>query len=265
MYNLIKSHNYTLRRDMLSMITLITVFVLPYILICFSGPLEGVNFADMTASKYMLIIGATIPEIFLFAVMIFTAKAVGGDGGDKTINYELMCGHSRDKVYWSRIITGFVWGILIVFIASLIPYAVITLINGWGDNLDKTELFVRLGLTIFPTIRIAAIFMLITSLVGSAGGGMAISYGIVMIETILDAVLDEIDLFDGTCVLGLSNIHKLLTYNNSWEFVENGKAITWFYYTTSNDLIVKTIIVSLIMAGIYVSIGYFVFKKRDNS
>ena len=265
MYNLIKSHNFTLRHDMLTVITVISLFALPYIVMCFSGILEGVSFGDLTSSGFLLTNGAALPEIFIFAIMILVAKAVGGDSSDKTINYEMSSGHSRARVYWSRIITGLLWGVGIVFVACLVPYVVLTLINGWGDNISMEEISVRFAIMIFPMIRFAGLFMLITSLVGSAGGGMAFSYGIVFIETIFDAVFEEIDAFDQTYTFAISNITKILNYNNSWEFVENGKVIKWFDYSTPNELIIKTIVVSLVLAVVYVTAGYIIFKKKDKN
>ena len=265
MYNLIKSHNFTLRHDMLTVITVISLFVLPYIGMWFNGILEGVSFGDLTSSRYLLYMGAALPEIFVFAIMILVAKAVGGDSSDKTINYEMASGHSRSQVYWSRIITGLLWGVVIVFVACFVPYGVLTLINGWGDNISLEEIAVRFAIMIFPMIRFAGLFMLITSLVGNAGGGMAFSYVIVFIETIFDAVFEELAAFDRTYVFALSNLAKILNYNNSWEFVENGKVITWFDYSTPNELIVKTIVVSMVLATVYVTVGYLVFKKKDKN
>jgi ABC-type transport system involved in multi-copper enzyme maturation permease subunit len=220
---------------------------------------------NITTSKYMLSIGATLMEIYIFATMIFAAKAVGGDGGDKTINYELLNGHSRTRVYWSRIITGILWSVLLVVITNMVPYGIFTLINGWGEETAPMEIFIRLVMAAFPIMRISAIFMLLTSLVESAGGGMAISYGVAFIETIMDAVLDEVKLFDKTYVLGLSNLSKLMRYNNSWEFVENGHTVTWFDYSISNDMILKTAAFSILATAVYLIIGYVVFRKRDRN
>lgn len=265
MVNLIKSHNYTLCHNMLSVITLFSITVLPFLGMYFNGFLSGDNWRDMTASTYSISLGGTILEIFLFATLIFSAKAVGGDSGDKTINYELMSGHSRSSVYWSRILTGVFWAVILVIITSLVPYGVLTLVNGWGDGTAPKEILLRLCLSFFPLLRFAAVFMLLTSLVDSAGGGLAIGYGVVLVETILDAVFEEIGNYDMTYIFTISNLSKLMRYNNSWEFVENGKAITWFDYSITNDMIVKTIGFSLITAALYMIIGYVVFKKRDKN
>ena len=178
MHNLIKSQNYTLRHDLLIVITIISLFTIPYMAVYLNGVLEGETLGGLTASKYMITVGAAIPEIFLWGVMILVAKAVGGDGSDKTINYELSSGHSRARVYWSRIITGFIWSVGIVVVAIFVPFVVLTMINGWGDNISLNELMVRFAIMIFPMIRLAGAFMRATSLIGNAGGGMAICYGI---------------------------------------------------------------------------------------
>ena len=265
MYNLIKSQNYTIRHSLVSIITLIIIITLPYIGMYFSGVLEGASVEGLTASDYLMTIGGNILEIFLFATMIFAAKAVGGDSGDKTINYELMSGHSRSRVYWSRIIVGVFWAVILVMAISLIPYGVLTLLHGWGDSTAPKEVLLRLFLVIFPLLRFATIFMLLTSLVDSFGGGIAIGYGVVLIETILDAVLEEIVPFDITYIFSLANLYKLMSSNNSWEFVENGKVITWFDFTTQNEMIYKTIGVSIMATVLYMIIGYVVFKKRDKN
>ena len=263
MFELTKSVNYTLRRDRLVRITFLTLLVLPFLAMYISGMFEGVSFEELTASAYLINIGSAILEFFLFATMILSAKAVGGDSGDKTMNYELSSGHSRASVYWTRILNGVVWSVILVVAMSWIPYGVLTIVNGWGVETAPREVMLRLFLSVFPLLRFAGGFMLVTSLVDSAEAGIAVGYAIVLVETILDGVLETVDTIDRTYLFGISNLGKVLDYKNSWEYVENKKAITWYDFSSPIDLIIGTIAVSAVLAAIYVTLGYVVFKKRD--
>ena len=54
MHNLIKSQNYTLRHDLLIVITIISLFTIPYMAVYLNGVLEGESLGGLTASKYMV-------------------------------------------------------------------------------------------------------------------------------------------------------------------------------------------------------------------
>lgn len=264
MFNIIKSQNYSLRRDLMVVLTILTAIALPFLGIYFTRMMQEIDFSNITGSMYHTLINEDIVAFNIFIIMIFAAKTVGGDSSDKTINYELMNGHSREKVFFARVINGFFWSVIFVMITIFLPYVVVIFINGWGDNCSLNEMLIRNGLLFFPILRLSALFMLITVLADSCGAGIGVSYLIVLIETVFDSVLDGTqNKEEYFYFLSLSNLTKLAEVNNSWQTVKEGRVINWFDFSTNSEMVRKTCYVSLIMAAIYIIGAYLYFKKKD--
>ena len=265
MINIIKSLNYSARRDTVNWITILTLLVLPVFVMYMSGMINGDSINKMTPSAYFASQEmGTIYTIMILGIMIFSCKLVAGDAGDKTINYELMNGHSREKVFFARVINGFFWSVIFVMITIFLPYVVVCYINGCGDNCSLNEMLIRNGLLFFPILRLSALFMLITVLADSCGAGIGVSYLIILIEAVFDFVLDASkDKGEYFYLFSLSNITKLTEVNNSWQTVKEGRVINWFDFSTSNEMVRKTCYVSLVMAAIYIMGAYLYFKKKD--
>ena len=264
MLNIIKSLNYSARRDTVNWITIFTLLVLPGFAMYLSGLINGDSINKMTPSVYFASQEmATVFTLMILGVMIFSCKLVSGDAGDKTINYEFMAGHSRTKIFVARMMAGLLWGAGIVYIATLLPLGYLNAIYGWGEETNRTEVLLRCLLLIFPLIRSTALYMMIASLARSAGKGIALSYASYMLIAIVTSVFQEVFEIDITYPTGMTNAAFLLVSQNSRIVVMNGKSVDLFDTAVTGDMVWKTITVSLVFTAIYLTIAYINFKKTD--
>ena len=264
MINIIKSLNYTTRRNTLSALAIFSMIVIPILAsmltITYGG---GLSFKDLDGGVYMAAVSGNVIILFVIAVLVFSTMIVGSDAGDKTLNYELMNGHNRSRVFWARIICGYGWAILLVVLLFLLPFVYFSFINGWGLSVDKGEAIMRLVLLVFPLIRLCTLFMMITSVSGSAGKGAALSYLAIMLTIMVGNILDEGFRIDVTNIFAAADISWIMASENSRNVVIDGHKVVKIDYALSSGKMIQTIIVSLIVSAVYLAIAYIVFKKKD--
>ena len=261
MFNIIRSQNYTLRKDMVVWIVFITLIVTPFLIPQYMPELgaEGLTvsayFATQAMDFYFFVI--------YFCALILSCKAVASDASDKTINYEFLAGHNRNRIFCGRMLTAFLWGVVIMWLFSLYPVLVYELIYGWGRETDRWGILFRMIMTLFPLIRICAFNVLLASLLRSAGKGIAVSYAMLMAGSLVASVLQELYNKDIILELGLTNMLWLISPGNHRNVVIDGKSITVFDTALSTEMTVKTIIISLILAMVYILLARAEFKRRD--
>ncbi|MBO4864694.1 MAG: ABC transporter permease [Eubacterium sp.] len=264
MLNIIRSLNYSARRDNVNWITLISMLGIPAFVAYISKMIDPNSMNKLTPSVYFA--STTMATVFIFCcfgIMILASKLVASDAGDKTINYELMAGHSRNRIFAARMVSGFMWGAGLVFIIMMIPVGVLNLIYGWGPETDKTDVLIRCVLCIFPILRLCAYNMMLASVARSTGKGIALGYASFMAVVITGSVMEEVF---GKVVIyptGFTNASYLLTTENSKYEVINGKEILIYDTAITGEIIWKTIAVSIIFIAIYLMITYINFKKTD--
>lgn len=264
MINIIKSLNYSARRDTVNWITILTLLVLPVFAMYMAGMINGDSINKMTPSAYFASQEmGTIFTIMIIGIMIFSCKLVAGDAGDKTINYEFMAGHSRTKIFAGRMIAGLLWGAGIIYIFTLLPLGYLNVIYGWGEETNRTEVLIRCALLIFPIIRSTALYMMIASISRSAGKGIALSYVTYMITAIVTSIIQDVFEINITYPTAMTNAVFLLVSQNSKYIVKDGKTINVYDTAVPGEMIWKTIAVSLVFTAIYITIAYISFKKTD--
>ena len=141
MINIFKSQNYQLRHDMFSVIAVIILTIVSFYMAFFDSVTGG--------EKYSFL-GEQIPMLWIAICLIFGARIAAWDFNDKTINYELMMGHSRKTMYWGRFLTALLWCFVLCMMVVVIPLMASSLRNGWGNNVDFVNAISRLLLAILP-------------------------------------------------------------------------------------------------------------------
>ena len=264
MINIIKSLNYSARRDTVIWLTIITLLISPLCALYLSGMINPDLGSEFTSSMYFASkLMGTVFTFMTFGIMILTCKLMAGDAGDKTINYEFMAGHSRTKIFAGRMISGLLWGAGIIYIFTLLPLGYLNVIYGWGEETNRTEVLIRCALLIFPIIRSTALYMMIASISRSAGKGIALSYVTYMITAIVTSIIQDVFEIDITYPTAMNNAVFLLVSQNSKNIVKDGKTINVYDTAVPGEMIWKTIAVSLVFTAIYITIAYFNFKKTD--
>lgn len=263
MYNIIKSINYTAKRDLLMVLTIIISIMLPMTILLLSIQLGDVSFSDVTGSY---IFEAKMGEnyiLYTFVIMILTCKAAMGDGGDKTINYEILRGHSRFSIFAARAVSGIFYGAIITIIIFVFPYIFFGLINGWGEEVKMSDALLRIAISIVPTIRVSCMFLFLSFLFSSSGKAMALGYVLLDGSVMLTSMIDEFTDMNIDNFFGASSAMKLYLLENMKEIVVDGEVVNKYVTEVPGDVITKTLIISGIMIIIYLVAAYLIFAKRD--
>ena len=163
----------------------------------------------------------------------------------------------------ARMFAGLLWGAGIIYIATLLPLGYLNALYGWGKETNRTEVLIRCLLLIFPIIRSTALYMMIASLVRSAGKGIALGYAAYMLIFIITSVFQEVFETDITYPTSMTNAAYLLVPQNARNVVLNGKTVTIYDTAVTGDMVWKTIVVSLVFTAIYMTVAYINFKKTD--
>ena len=264
MINIIRSVNYGLRKDTGVAISIVVMLGLPYAIVMMIAAASGAGLKEVTPS---FIVGSELLGfIFAFSyvgITIISCKAMGMDGGDKTINYEIMSGHKRFKVFAGRVVSGILWGTLLILLLNSLPILVLAVFNGWGKETEPIEVIIRMLLCFFPILRICALSMMLASITGSAGKGIAAGLGVFVVFDIAESILDETCNFPTDYFFGFINILSLLIPQNSRELIIDGKPVTVFDTALNAPLVIFTIGSSLFATALYLTVSYIIFKKKD--
>lgn len=183
------------------------------------------------------------------------------DYGDKTLNYEILIGKSRLRVYISRIIVT----LSVVIIAYLcVVCSVVLSISIWGFGSADGEkwLYIRLLMFGFEYIRAAAFAIFISQIVKdmvNAIGGVALMYAPMFLALLLK--LTRISYLPAsTAVMNLARIETQSKYN-----IEVGgiKQYLRYDWSLSGDIIAEIVITSILFTALYLFLGWIYFKKDD--
>ena len=264
MFNIIKSLNYSARRDTVNWVTIISLIIMPFFVLFIGGMLNQASTTEMTPSLYFASTNLGTVYVFsLFGVMILACRLVAGDAADKTLNYELMAGHSRSKVFLGRMIAGFMWGALLTFVIMMVPIGIFEFLYGWGPETVKSDVIIRCALTLFTILRYCAYVMMLATVTRSAGKGIALGYATLLVIAIVQSILEELLKIVVIYPTAFTNGSALLTSQNSRYVIENGRQVCKCDTTVTADIIWKTIGVSILFIVIYMTIAYLNFTKTD--
>ena len=199
--------------------------------------------------------------IFILALIVGTICA--SDYKDKVGNYEILSGHSRISVFFARSLMGIITGALLATILCIVPVIVGIIIGGWGDTLVLGDAITRVLLLVFPMLRLAAFFALLSFLIKSEYILMAIGFLVCMSTSLLGEMLSHAkSLYISTFNMGLlMNFDGWSIYNVD----PDGGVVKYNSYISalSPGLVIGTILVSLVMTAFYLFMGYALFRRDE--
>jgi ABC-type transport system involved in multi-copper enzyme maturation permease subunit len=262
MWNIIKAQNYQIKKDNVT----VYVFLFGLIISLIMPIVDGASdISNLTGSDFVLALSSNIEVIFPIAVLVLTARICGWDYGDKTMNYEILAGHSRKQVYWGRVVSSTVVTLVCCIVMTAVPTILYTIIGGWGASLDFVNVMLSFILAFFPLLRLISFFALLTFLLKNGYIAMLVGWMLYGMQVI--GITLFLDLFDikANVQFASINLMSLFNYDNATFKTVNGKDVAVFASSLSNRLIVLTIVVSLAVSAIYLLIGCRIFKHRDLS
>ncbi|MCR5251671.1 MAG: hypothetical protein K6E50_13795 [Lachnospiraceae bacterium] len=263
MYNIIKSLNFTNRRNLAVVLTVFSMVMLPLIL----PVMLGVSMKEVTGDAYLLNLCGDLFLIWLFPIMILGCIAASGDAGDKTLHYEILAGHSRTRVFFARVLCALFWSVLLTAFFFYLPLVYYGLLNGWNaEGMRVSDIVLRALLSLFPMFRVAAFCIMVSVLFRSAGKGIGFSYLFIELQIMAIEIAGLFfDDMDKKYLSGAYNVQDLLTLSNSRNYVINGEKVEVYETALEGGNVLWTIAVSLLLGGIYLAVAYLDFTKRDRS
>lgn len=260
MQNIIKALNYQVKRDIVTYIAIIVGALTAIIPIVDSdvGSLAELN-GGLYSKTYL---GIMFIMSYILACVI-VACITGKDMGDKTINYEVMSGHSRAEVYFSRVVVSLVWDIAIVIVLSLLPMIIFTAINGWGNNITFIQLVPHYLINIGAALRMNCFVLMITSIMRHPVAGGFIAYGTINVSLVPIMILQDLLDIEFPHFLAMSDVFYLSELSNMRVIVEGGEKIAKYDMHIENSYAIWSIVIAVVVSAVYLLLGYLAFKKRD--
>lgn len=259
MWNIMKAQSYQIKGDNLTIYGLLFSLLLPV-----AGLLLDDTALDyMTGSVYAVSMFSFLPFTFMIISLIIVTRIIGWDMNDKTINYELLSGHSRAQVFFGRLIMSLVWTIIASVIVAVIPLVIFTIINGWGHSLKVSDFAIRFAVFLCPYIRWICVVVFITTLAKNSNAGIIIGYMIFVFSMFASAIIEELLDVSLDSLLSSSNLLALSEVSNSRTQLIGDEMVTVYEGAIETSLINSSIIVSLVVGLVFILISYMIFKKKD--
>lgn len=262
MYNIMKSMHYFAKRDIPSLVALVTLLSVP-VIAAFYSVAGGETIRDMTGCRYVTGISPDLSLFALIACMLISSRIAGADAGDKTINYELLSGHGRAETYFGRVLAGLWWGGVLVFVLQWLPVVYFTICNGWGPEADMGDVALRCGLLMAVLFRIVAFSVLVTTLARSAGKGMVFLYLLLETEAMFTSIVEEMTEFEFRWWTMISAWGILTNYDNAKSAVVDGKEVMRYVTEVPAKMCVMMVVVSCCFGIFYLLAGYLTFRRKD--
>ena len=261
MQNLIKAQKYQIKRD--NGIIYIYLIGALYFVMFWADYLSKNTFSEITGGVAARMNGETCTIVAGLLVALLTCRIVGWDFNDKTLNYELLAGHSRAKVYWSRVIVSMKWCLITVLVLLFVPLLFFGILNGWGHDTDMGEVILRQFLSLFPLFRYACECVLLSVIMRNCYMSMII--GFIVYE--FTWVFAEMQALTTKVTLGVhfasTNITRLLILDKSGFGYIDGQDVIVYDTSLESGFIMGTIGISLLIGAVCLFAGYRYFKKCD--
>lgn len=261
MWNLIKAQKYQIKRD--NGIIYIYLLGALYFVGFWADYLTGNKISEITGSVAAINNGSVCMIVTGILVALLTARIMGWDYNDKTLNYELLSGHSRSKVFWSRALVSMLWCLVSVIIVLFVPMLVFGILNGWGVTADLGGTLLRYALTLFPLFRFCCECILLTVLMRNCYMVMIIEFVLYEFSWVfaeMQALMTNVKL---TTHFASTNVTRLLEFGRQYLGYIDGEDVIVHETAMEASFVIGTIGVSLLVGGACLFIAYRYFKKCD--
>ncbi len=264
MYNLIKAQNYQLWRDnyiiyvligIVGMTVLNLIMTIQSIVVDTSELLNGGKFTAMGATVYSI--------IYIFISLGFAARICGWDFTDKTLNYELLAGHTRREVYWSRALLSLVWVFGFSVALTVLPIGGVSVLTGWGANMSLSGALLRFGLSFLMLLRLTCFFIFISFVLKNCYLTLFVGYLAIMIPSFAALMINEFTKVEITYQLAFDAMITVLDFSNYKLGYVDGADILQFITDVEPEFLIGTVVLSVVMSAVYLLLGYVIFRKSD--
>lgn len=263
MWNVIQAQMYQLKRDKMVWGIFLVALVLDGIFV-FRSMLDGTE--GLSGSLIIAENGSMYCIGGMLVILVLVANVVGKDFTDKTLNYEILSGHSRQEVFFGRFIVAAVAGMISSFLVMVLFPVVLSLIFGWGTTVNLQEVMIRYVLIFITLFRIVCELTFITILTKNPYLTYLAGFVLGYIQIFIDMIKMEFpDWFanKNSVLLSIWHCLDLLDFRDSTTPLldESGQIL----YQSALELpgILQSIGTSLIFGGIIMIISYVFFWHND--
>jgi len=256
MWNIMKAQRYQLKRD--KMVYGMILFVLAMSGI-FLGELVSETPDDICGSTVVAELGSLFLMVSLLFLLVVVADIVGNDFVDKTIHYEVLSGHSRKQVYFGRVIPAVIYGTAGTIILSMFFPVLVTVTQGFGSLMEEEGVWLRYGLLVFVFFRLICELVFLTVITKNAHITYLIGFVFSYAQMIILALMDS----ENKYLMGIGNCLELLNFENWSTVFLNEQEQIFFHSALEPEMVIGTIVISMVFGVLSLILGYVYFKHDD--
>lgn len=191
--------------------------------------------------------GSGVIEII---IGILVGALIAKEYSQGTIKNFLAYGKRREEFYLAKFVSMFIAVTIILAVMTILPTIVVTLMNGWGQAFEISQLLGMIKTFVASVIAgsaVAALAMIIATLVKSNGATIGITVAIFIgIPTLAGFLYGIYSWFD--------RVYEVLPFYNS--------ALATSIKAGNGDLL-RSVIISLVTIAISLFVGIKIFKSQD--
>lgn len=191
--------------------------------------------------------GSGVIEII---IGILVGALIAKEYSQGTIKNFLAYGKRREEFYLAKFVSMVIAVTIILAVMTILPTIVVTLMNGWGQAFEISQLLGMIKTFVASVIAgsaVAALAMIIATLVKSNGATIGITVAIFIgISTLAGFLYGIYSWFD--------RVYEVLPFYNS--------ALATSIKAGNGDLL-RSVIISLVTIAISLFVGIKIFKSQD--
>lgn len=191
--------------------------------------------------------GSGVIEII---IGILVGALIAKEYSQGTIKNFLAYGKRREEFYLAKFVSMVIAVTIILAVMTILPTIVVTLMNGWGQAFEISQLLGMIKTFVASVIAgsaVAALAMIIATLVKSNGATIGITVAIFIgIPTLARSLYGIYPWFD--------RVYEVLPFYNS--------ALATSIKAGNGDLL-RSVIISLVTIAISLFVGIKIFKSQD--
>ena len=191
--------------------------------------------------------GSGVIEII---IGILVGALIAKEYSQGTIKNFLAYGKRREEFYLAKFVSMVIAVTIILAVMTILPTIVVTLMNGWGQSFEISQLLGMIKTFVASVIAgsaVAALAMIIATLVKSNGATIGITVAIFIgIPTLAGFLYGIYPWFD--------RVYEVLPFYNS--------ALATSIKAGNGDLL-RSVIISLVTIAISLFVGIKIFKSQD--
>lgn len=260
MKGIIKSQIYLMKR--LSMLRTMGIGLVAFNMVL--GYLEILNNPGQTISKAIAVfdeVDMMNSGLVVMMVALVASLVAGHDFEDKSINYELLSGHTRRQIFFGRALPAIAISTIFGALEYISGYLIMIPFASFGDTVELSAVLLRFMLILLVFVRVACIAIMLVFILSSWGNGYVVSMFVFGME-----IIGMVFLGNGMpYLLSVSNIFRLRHFVGFQTYRIDDLQKIYGVYDAMPKLeeVAGTVGVSALVAVLCLGIGYSFFHKED--